>query len=88
MNEDKKVIYACINYLKNYGYEVKERDGHKVGKWVAFKQEGMDCILHGKVIYDYVGSYCVRCKNGYKRFVGLCNVIEFFDTKQECYSIK
>lgn len=81
-------IYYCINYLKNHGYDVKERDGNKMGKWVAFRQEGMDCILHGRVINDYVGTYRVRCKNACKRTVGLDEVIGFYDTKQECYSVK
>ena len=84
----QKRIYYCINYLKNHGYDVKERDGNKMGKWVAFRQEGMDCILHGRVINDYVGTYRVRCKNGCKRLVGLDEVIGFYDIKQECYSVK
>ena len=59
-----------------------------MGKWVAFRQEGMDCILHGRGINDYVGIYRVRCKNGRKRTVGLDEVIDFYDIKQECYSVK
>lgn len=80
-------IYQCINFLKNHGYDVIERKGNKVGKYVAFTQDGMTCVLHGKVITDYVGTYCVRCKNGYQRIVGLDSVIGFYDTKQECYAI-
>lgn len=86
-NATQEQIYYCINYLKNHGYDVKERNGNKVGKWVAFKQDGMYCILHGKVIQDYVGTYCVRCKNAHKRIVGLDNIVGFYDTKQECYAI-
>ena len=92
----QETIRQCTLFLNNHGYEVKKRDGfevendndNKVGKWVAFRQNGMDCVLHGKIIYDYVRSYCVRCKNGCKRFVNRYNIIEFCDTKQECYKHK
>jgi len=84
----KETIYQCIVFLKNHGYEVKERNGHKVGKWVAFRQDGIDCILHGKVICDYVGSYCVRCKNACRRYVSLNQIVAFYDSKQECYKHK
>lgn len=87
-DKTKKTIYACIAYLKNHGYEVHEREGNKVDKWVAYRRDGMDCILHGRVIYDYVSSYCVKRKNAYKDFVGLDDVIEFFDSKEECYKVR
>lgn len=61
---------------------------NKQGKWVAFRQEGMSPILHGKVIKDYQSWYVVRCKNGEKRFPGIENIIEFYDLKEDCYSVK
>ena len=70
-----------VMQLKNVG-------DNKVGKWIAFTQQGMNCILHGKIINDYVDAYRVRCKNACKRTVGLDEVIGFYDTKQECYSVK
>lgn len=90
----RETIRQCIVFLNNHGYEIKECGGHKVendnkvGKWVAFKQDGIDCILHGKVICDYVGSYCVRCKNACRRYVGINQIVAFYDSKQECYKHK
>ena len=59
-----------------------------VGKWVAFRQEGMPMVLHGKVITNCGTCYMVKCKNGCKRFPGLEDVIGFYDSKEECYSVK
>ena len=82
----KKTIHACIVYLQNHGYEVREREGNKMDKWVAYRKNGMDCILHGKVIYDYVSCFCIKRKNGYTDMVGLDEIIEFYDDKKECYN--
>lgn len=84
----KKTIHACIVYLKNHGYEVYERDNNKVGKWVAYRKEGIDYILHGRIIYDYTSCYCVKRKNAVKDIIGLDKVIEFFDNKADCYSMR
>ena len=87
-DKTKKTIHACIVYLKNHGYEVHEREGNKMGKWVAYKKNGMNCVLHGKIIYDYVSCYCVKRKNACKDIVGLDEIIDFFDNKEECYNIQ
>jgi hypothetical protein len=87
-DKTKKTIYACIVYLKNHGYEVREREGNKVGKWVTYKKDGMNCVLHGKIIYDYVSCYCVKRKNACTDIIGLDNIIDFFNSKEECYSIQ
>ena len=84
-DKTRKYIHACIVYLKNHGYEVHERSGNKVGKWVAYKREGIEPILHGKIIHDYVSCYRVKRKNGYEDIVGLDKIIDFFDSKNECY---
>lgn len=59
-----------------------------IGKWVAFRQEGMPMVLHRKIIYDCKTYYVIKCKNGQKRFAGLKDVIGFYDSKAECYSVK
>ena len=87
-DKTKKTIHACIVYLKNHGYEVHERDGNKVGKWVAYRKEGTEPILHGKIIHDYVSCYRVKRKNSYEDIVSLDEVIDFFDNKEECYSVR
>ena len=43
-------IYAAIDLLKHHGYKVYKDYSMLIGKWVAFWQEGMTPILHGKVI--------------------------------------
>lgn len=83
-----KNIHACIVYLKNHGYEVHERAGNKCGKWVAYRKEGIEPILHGKITHDYVSCYNVRRKNAVNDFVGLDQVIEFFDNKTDCYNLR
>lgn len=86
-DKTKEVIYECITFLKGYGFEVTERDS-KIGKWVAYKRDGMLPVLHGKIIRDYGGTYCIKKKNGNIDFVGINGVIEFFDNKKECYAMK
>lgn len=87
-DNEKSKIYSCIQFLKSHGYEVIERNDHKIGKWVAYKRKGMKPVLHGKVIYDYGGTYCVKKKNASKDFIGLDDVIDFYDDKIECYSVR
>lgn len=81
-------ICKCINYLKEYGYEVYKREDSNIGKWVAFRQEGMPMVLHGKIIDKYNTCYVIKCKNGQKGFAGLEDIIGLYDSKAECYSVK
>lgn len=60
----------------------------KLHKWVAFKQEGMSCVLHGKVVETYGDGIVAQCKNGCERYVNIQNCYKFFDKKEECYSYK
>lgn len=62
--------------------------GKCIGKWIAFKQEGMPMVLHGKIIYDCKTYFVIKCKNGQKRFAGLEDIIGLYDSKSECYSIR
>ena len=59
-----------------------------IGKWVAFRQEGMPMVLHGKVICVRHGVLTIKCKNGQRRYENVSDAIGFYDSKQECYSIR
>lgn len=84
-------IYAAIDLLKYHGYKVYKDYSMLIGKWVAFWQEGMTHILHGKVI-EVCGEdntyFKVKCKNSYYRYVAMIDVIEFCDNKSDCYAIR
>lgn len=56
---------------------------------MAFRQEGMKPILHGRVrsVTD-VGTCVIRCKNVERRFCNVKDVLKFFDNKRECYEYK
>ena len=85
---DQKII-NIINYLEQRGYKVIKDNSSVVGKWMAFRQEGMEPILHGRVrsVTD-VGTCVIRCKNGERRFCNVKDVLKFFDNKRECYEYK
>lgn len=71
----------------NMRYDNKGTDKY-TGEWVAFRQEGMSMILHGKIINKHGACYVIKCKNGQIRFAELEDVIGFYDSKEECYSVK
>ena len=72
-----------------YGEEYKLlTEESRVGKWVAFTQDGMDCVLHGKVMEDRGNNFVVRNKSYRKRIVEINHVIDFYDSKEDCYSVK
>ena len=72
-----------------YGEEYKLiTEESRISKWVTFLQDGMDCVLHGKVMEDRGNNFVVRNKSYRKRIVDVCNVIDFYDSKEECYSVK
>ena len=56
MATENEKINACILYLRSKGYEVHKRNDSRIGQWVAYKREGMEPILHGKVIADIVNA--------------------------------
>ena len=82
-------IYAAIELLEHNGYVVKKDFSSLIGKWVAFRQDGMNVILHGKVcdIFNYE-VFKIKCKNGCNRYCSMKNTIEFFDNKHDCYVVK
>lgn len=58
-------------------------------KWVAFRQEGMRQVLHGRIVFTRPdGLLYVRCKNAATRFVEAKDVLKIFDNKIECYEYK
>ena len=87
----QQYINEAIVFLKSHGYIVKKDFSSLIGKWVAFHQNGMQPVLHGKVINE-IGKkdtlFKVKCKNSCYRFVHMDDVIEFCDNKQDCYAIK
>ena len=89
---NKQNIKAAIELLEQNGYIVKKNYDEFLGKWVAFRQEGMIPILHGKIIKVIRGfeSDCfeIRCKNGYHRYKNYEEILQFYDKKQDCYKLK
>lgn len=82
-------ISAAIELLESNGYMIFKSFNKLIGKWAAFRQEGMKPILHGKVIDVSLNDRCaIKCKNGCMRFVNVNDVIEFCDEKELCYMIK
>lgn len=82
-------IKSSIAFLESNGYVVTKDYSMLIGKWAAFRQEGMYPILHGKVIGVKQSGRCIiKCKNAYYRYVDVNSVIEFCDSKELCYMIK
>lgn len=84
---DKKNLLNEINKIDTYMKKLKEAT---LGKWVAFRQEGMEPVLHGKIIdVNSNGVFTIKCKNGQKRAASLEeNIYDIFDTKGKCYKYK
>lgn len=79
---DQKII-NIINYLEQRGYKVIKDNSSVVGKWVAFRQESMEPILHGRVRSVTDTNTCViRCKNGLRRFCDVEDILAFFGKKR------
>lgn len=84
---ESEEIKKAIKLLEENGYIIGRNYNYLVGKWVAFHQEGMEPVLHGRVLkVDMTGFCTVRCPNAERRFTMVDEALEFFDTKRECYS--
>ena len=82
-------IRSSIAFLESNGYIVTKDYSKLIGKWAAFRQEGMIPILHGKVKTVSINGCCsIKCKNGCMRYVDVDQVIEFCNDKQLCYMIR
>ena len=82
-------INEAIELLESNGYVVSKDYSMLIGKWVAFYQEGMRPVLHGRVKDISMNGCCsIKCKNGYVRYADVNDTIEFCNDKQSCYMIK
>lgn len=102
VTDDDAAILQYIGYFNIPEEDVEDENGElieiwaplsqlhytKIGKWVAFKQEGMSQILHGKVERVYGTCLAVKCKNRNRRYVSISECYKFFDNKEECYAYK
>ena len=93
--ESEKEAKQRVMYQKRIGLTDRiievlniENPNIKIGKWAAFTVKGMTCVLHGKVIGDHRDCFTVKCKNGVKRRVYDYEIFGFYDSKEECYSVK
>ena len=80
---EKETLEFCVNYLKERGYKIIKPVEDNVGKWIAFRQPGMNCILHGRIIYDQIDLFRVKNRSGHERWVELKNVLGFYDSRAE-----
>ena len=84
-----QMISSSIAFLESNGYMVTKDYSKLIGKWAAFRQEGMQPILHGKVKdISFKGCCSIKCKNWYMIYVNVDEVIEFCNDKQLCYMIR
>ena len=81
-------FFADIKKHDVASYDIPLIEFRKKNQWVAYRKEGMDCILHGKIIRECSYGYCVKRKNAYKDFIRFEDIIEFFDNKEECYKVR
>ena len=87
MDKKQKIVEA-ISFLERNGYSVSFDYSLYMNKWIAFTQEGMKPVLHGKVYRSLRLGVAVKCKNGCHRFVNVRDVIKICDTKKECYMVR
>ena len=90
MNREESIDKA-IKLLQRNGYIVRKDYSVMIGRWIAFRQDGMNQILHGKILEERGSDYTyfkVRCKNGEYRYPTIYEVIGFFNNKKSCYAVK
>lgn len=60
--------YLCFDYIpKSELMNLSITNLSHIGKWAVFTQEGMNYLLHGRIISIENGCYCIKCKNiGYR----------------------
>lgn len=86
--EYNEEIENAILLLESHGYVIGRHYDYLIDKWAAFYQEGMEPVLHGRVLeVDITGLCKVRCPNAVRRWVYVGEVLEFFNTKSECYKV-
>ena len=82
-------IKEAKEFLEANGYKVYKDYSYCIGRWVAFRQEGMRPVLHGKVrTVDVSGCCMVKGKRAKIRFANVDKIIGIYDKKSDCYAIK
>lgn len=85
----RKEINKAIEFLRLHEFIVKEDYSCFEGKWVCFRQEGMEPILHGKVVSISTDGLCtIKCKNGCKRWCNVDKILSWNDNKEDCYKFR
>lgn len=89
MNNAEQII-AAINFLNQNGYIVCTNLEVYTDKWIAFKQSGINSVLHGRVTdaSNLDKFFYVKCKNNEIRYPKVEDVIKIFNSKKECYEFK
>lgn len=89
MNNAEQII-AAINFLNQNGYIVCTNLEVYTDKWIAFKQSGINSMLHGRVtgVSNLDKFFYVKCKNNEIRYPKVEDVIKIFNSKKECYEFK
>ena len=89
MNNAEQII-AAINFLNQNGYIVCTNLEVYTDKWIAFKQSGINSMLHGIVtgVSNLDKFFYVKCKNNEIRYPKVEDVIKIFNSKKECYESK
>ena len=102
VSDDDREVLAAVDFLPFEEENFLDKDGEiveiwrhssnfyadRLGKWVAFKQEGIPFTLHGKIVSVSGTCFVVKCKNGSKRYPMIHEIYKLFDTKEECYQFK
>ena len=88
-NKEEQIV-AAINFLKENGYIVCVDLEVYTDKWIAFKQKGMNFVLHGRIIgaSNFDKFFYVKCKNNEFRYPKVEDAIKIFNSKKECYEFK
>lgn len=88
MNNTEQII-AAINFLNQNGYVVRMNLQKYINKWIAFTQQGMEPILHGRIISvsNFDEFFYVKCKNGEIRYPNVEDAIKFFDSKKSVMNL-
>lgn len=89
-NHDYSLEYQSkLDILIDKYYDLKLNNSSEkdIGKWIAFKQEGMTPVLHGKIVRTINDVYKIHCKNGEYRFAKRKGA-RLFTSKEKCYKCK
>lgn len=82
-------ISEAIEFLKRHNYKIFKDRSNLVDKWVAFRWQGMEPILHGQIYTVALGGTCgIKCKNGSRKWITEKDILKIFNNKKECYEYK